>query len=157
MQWIYEAGYKKSPSFSRDFIVLLCWLVFLIVLVVIKATGFFSHHLDFKVFSGNLGPIFSLFGTVCLAYEFITALRNERNKTYLNNLHTKLLGFQQAVTQAMVDTVDRERRLSELRSQLGEVERDLAHEMRYVHRKFLFAWTGIVLVVIATFLQLPLT
>ena len=151
----FEKEYKRTPSLWKDLGVLAIWLVILSLLVAAGATGGFNKPFDIEFFTKRMAPIYSLFGTICLAYEFITALRNESNKNRLNQLHIKAMAHRDAAEALMTNEADRKKRVNELNIQIKGYESDLEHEMRYVHRKFFIAWVGISLVVLSTFLQLP--
>lgn len=146
--------YKRTPSLLWDFGVLIFWLLVLTVGTYAAATKLFEAPFDIDFFSARMAPVYSLFGTVCLAYEFFTAMRNESNRGYLIRVRAQAMDARDAAASIIVDS-DREKRIADLNRQIEGFNKDLVHESRYVRRKFVFAWFGIFLVVIATFLQLP--
>jgi hypothetical protein len=150
-----EKEIKRTPSLWKDLGVLTIWLVLLSLFVFAGATGGFSKPFNIGFFTERMAPIYSLFGTVCLAYEFLTALRNESNKNRLIELHIKAIAHRDAAEASMTNEGDRTKRINELNTQIKGYESDLEHERRYVHRKFFIAWVGLSLIVLSTFLQLP--
>lgn len=152
---IFQKKYKKSPSLKQDLLGLLCCLLGLSLFVYAGATNGFQCPFKFDFFSERMAPIYSLFGTICLAYEFFTAIRNESNKNRLNQELIKAMEHRESVALAFVVERDKEKRITELCNEIERLKHDLEYEMIFVRRKFYIAWLGIALTLISTFLQLP--
>jgi hypothetical protein len=152
---IFQKEYKKSPSLKQDLLVLLFWLIVLSLLIVIGATKGFESEFNLEFFSDRMAPIYSLFGTICLAYELFTAIRNESNKNRLNQQLIKAMEHRESVALAFVVESDKDKRIKELNEQIQHFRSDLEHEMLFVRRRYYIGWLGIALTVLSTFLQLP--
>lgn len=152
---LFEKNYKKSPSLKSDLCGLLTVLGILTLLIWIAATKGFHHPFDYDFFAKRMAPIYSLFGTVCLAYEFFTAIRNESNKNRLNQQLIKAMEHRESVSIGFTVEKDKEARLKELNEEISNLKTDLDHEMFYVRRKYFIGWLGIILAIISTLLQLP--
>lgn len=146
--------YKRTPSLGRELGVLIFWLLVLSAMTYLGATKGLEKPFDIGFFSARMAPIYSLFGTVCLAYEFFTAMRNESNKNRLNQLIIKAIGMREAALAIVVES-DRNKRVDYLNRRINVYDEDLEYEFKYSRRKYIIAWFGIFLVIIATFLQLP--
>lgn len=152
---LLQREYKKSPSLKQDLLVLLGGLIVLSALVYVGATKCFQTPFNLEFFSERMAPIYSLFGTICLAYEFFTAIRNESNKNRLNQQLIKAMEYRESVALAVVVESDKEKRIEELNKKIQSFKSDLEHEMLFVRRKYYIGWFGIALTVLSTFLQLP--
>lgn len=152
-EWVFQRKYKRSPSFAWDFL----WLVFLLILlsffVYAGATQGFSQEIDLNFFSIRMAPVYSLFGTVCLAYEFFTSIRNESNKNRLNQELIKNKEYLDAAKTSIIDEFTRLKRINSLSEEINELNKNLNHEMQYVRRKFYFGWFGVFLTMLSTLLQ----
>jgi len=147
--------YKTSPSFKRDFAVLALFIIFLSILVWAGSTNGFKANFNSKFFTARMGPIYSLYGTVCLAYEFFTAIRNESNKTRIQQILERKSRHKSECINSMQPGPDRTHRIESLDSEIGVLEADLNHEHEYIKRKFTFGWIGVALTALSTFIQLP--
>jgi hypothetical protein len=146
--------YKRTPSLGRELGVLVFWVLVLSTMTYLGATKGLEKPFDIGFFSARMAPIYSLFGTVCLAYEFFTAMRNESNKNRLSQLTIKAMEMREAAL-AIVAESDRNKRMDYLGRKIEAYNEDLEYEIKYSRRKYIIAWFGICLVIIATFLQLP--
>jgi len=152
---IFQREYKKSPSLKKDLLSLLGCLIALSFFIYVGATKGFQSPFNFEFFSKRMAPIYSLFGTICLAYEFFTAIRNESNKNRLNQQLIKAMEYRESVALAFVIESEKEKRIKELNEDISSYKADLEHEMQFVRRKYYIGWFGIALTVLSTFLQLP--
>lgn len=146
--------FKKSASLWKDLGVLLFWLLVLTAIVILGATKLFDAAFDYRFFTARMAPIYSLFGTVCLAYEFFTCIRNERNKTWLAQEVSKNLEHKIAAA-AIVMPSDRLHRIQQLDQEIARLNADLQHENQFARRKYVFGVVGICLTVLSTMMQLP--
>ncbi|MGI2924459.1 hypothetical protein [Vibrio diabolicus] len=152
---IFETEYRRTPPLKKDLGILIFWVVLITFLVLIGATKFFQSPLDMEFFSDRTAPVYSLFGTICLAYEFFTSMRNESNKNFLNQKIIKAMDDRECVQKSVVIDSDRITRVNQLNEEIEALKLDLEHEMQFVRRKFFIGQFGLGLVVLATFLQLP--
>ncbi len=146
--------YNLSPSLAMEVGVLVAIILFLGLLIFIMGTKFVPEKFNLTFFSNHMVPILTLYGTVCLAYEFITAFRNESNKAFINQELTKEKENRYAAQSTMTNETDKNNRIMELNEKIVTLESDLAHEMKHTKRKFSVAWFGLTLLVIATLLQI---
>lgn len=152
---IFQRGYKKSPSFKKDLLSLLGGLIALSLFIYAGATKGFQSPINFEFFSDRMAPIYSLYGTVFLAYEFFTAIRNESNKNRLNQQLIKAMEHRESVVLGFVVESEKEKRIKELNEGISSYKVDLEHEMQFVRRKYYIGFLGIALTILSTFLQLP--
>lgn len=150
---IFERTYKKSPSLLWDLGGLIIVVLVISIFICLIATKGFSTNLDFEMIQKKLGPILSLYGTIALAFEFLTALRNESNKNRLNQELILLNNHREDARNTMhAATVDK--RITELNDKITQLENDLKHEMLYVRKKYYIAWFGLILITISTLIQI---
>ncbi|PMY39728.1 hypothetical protein C1Y35_12985 [Pseudomonas sp. GW456-L14] len=149
-----KSTFKKSPTLWKDLGVLILWLIVLTAIVILGATKLFDSTFDYRFFTARMAPVYSLFGTICLAYEFFTCIRNERNKTWLTQELGKNLEHKIAAG-AIVIASDRLRRIQQLDQEIASLNADLQHENQFIGRKYVFGVVGICLTLLSTMLQLP--
>src|SRR5690554_4740312 len=94
--FIFSREYKKSPSLKWDLGWLFFWTLLLSALILAGASKGFSTSPDIAFFTERMSPIFSLFGSVCLAYGLLTGIRNESNKNRLNQDLIRLMEHRDA-------------------------------------------------------------
>lgn len=130
------------------------WVLLLSVAVIASGGAGPSRWPDMIFFAERMSPILNLYGTVCLAYEFLTAIRNESNKNRLNQELIKACEYRDAAEATIPNKNDRRKRVEGLKVLVEQLRVDLDHEMKHVRRKFYIGWFGLLLIVISSFLQI---
>jgi hypothetical protein len=146
--------YRPTPSIAREIASMCGFLVFFAAIFYLAATHGLQKPLDSAFYYSRLSSILGFMATLCLAYEFVTGLRNESNRTRLNQEILQLHHHAATVRDAILDGETRSSRLRQIESETKERMKLLEHEMKYVHRRFFMAWFGVLLAGFATLVQI---